>query len=137
MTKDETQALLSMLGSLWTSEEIDDGTIAVWHLALEPFPFEAMVRAGAQHMRASKFFPKPAELIDLMLAELAPQLSQGEAWEIVGRQIGKHGSAGQPMVRDPAVAAAIQAVGWKRLCLDDAKTVRPLFEKALTAAQQR
>lgn len=78
--------------------------------------------AAAQWIATGKYFPVPAELLELAADWQAPQLSPGEAWNIVKKFIGRYGhDAGRDKLNElPApVYEAVKMVGWRRICLDD------------------
>ena len=139
VNKTETGTMLLKLRAVWSSEEITPDKIDMYHWLLSDVPFEAVMLAVRAHMGTSAFFPKPAELLALLSAKEVTALSPGEAWEIVQRQINRHGWDGYDRVTfdDPAIAEAVRAVGWKRLCLEETKYVLTEFNRALVAAQDR
>lgn len=140
MNRQDTVKLLSILSSVWSDETVDDRKITAYLWAFEPFPYEAVEQAARLHMQRSRFFPKPAELLELM-AEQVPTITTGEAWELVLRQVRRHGTVGFADVTfdDPAIMAAVKSVGWRRICLDDDSKgyVRRDFDEALATAQRR
>lgn len=128
-----------MLASVWSNETIDDNKITVYLWVWEPFPYPAMEAAAKRYLGTGKFFPKPADLLELVAGEAVPEISHGAAWQEVQRQINAHGAAhGDRAVFDhPAVGIAVAAVGWKRLCLEETKYIVGEFNRALDAAQER
>lgn len=52
-----------------------------WHTALGHLPLEALKRAAAKHIRTSKFWPTPAEIGDLAIAE-AKDLREAMQWAL-------------------------------------------------------
>lgn len=139
VTKDETTKALLTLRAVWSNEEITPEKIEVYHWLLSDFTFEQVMGSVKTHMTTGTFFPKPAELLALLSAKEVPAISPGEAWEVVQRQINRHGWDGYDRVTfdDPAIAEAVKAVGWKRLCLEETKYVLTEFNRALVAAQDR
>lgn len=139
MNKTETGKMLMTLRAVWSGEEITPEKIDVYHRLLERYPFADVMRACMAHMSNSTFFPKPAELLKFLAESDAPPISAGEGWEQVQRQINRHGVSGfaDATFEHPAVAEAVRAVGWKRLCLEETKYIVPEFNKALSSAQER
>jgi hypothetical protein len=139
MNRPETMKILAILASVWSSEPIDDAKITAYQWALADVPYRAVEVAAGKLLRTAKFFPKPAEIMELIVDDL-PMVAPGEAWETVQRQIRKHGYKGWDQVQfgDEAISAAVSSVGWRRMCLDDdQRYIRRDFDAALEAAQQR
>lgn len=142
MNRQETTRLLTMLASVWSGETIDEDKITVYLWAWEPFPYLAMEAAAKRYLVTGKFFPKPAELAELIAEQAVPAISTGAAMQLVQKQINRHGSTGEADItfEDPAIMEAVKAVGWKRICLEDRSKgdfVLRDFDAALKAAQQR
>lgn len=142
MNRQETMQLLSMLGSVWSTEPITDEKITVYHAIFERFPFERVKDAGITYMTRGKFFPKPADLLELIAADAVPAISVGEAMQLVQKQINRHGYDGFDRVAfdDPAIMEAVKAIGWRRICLEDrlkGDYVLRDFGEALERAQAR
>lgn len=141
MEKSETLRILSMLKAVWSNEEITPEKIEVYHLVLADYPFEQIAAAARVHIGRSTFFPKPAELLAIVATAAVPEISGGDAWRIVTRQIGLHGYDGRARCDfgNPVIEAAVDQVGWRRICLesDPKGYIQRDFEKALIAAQER
>lgn len=140
MNKAETMKLLSILSSVWSNEPIDDAKITAYQWALSDVTYAAVEQAAKTLLRSAKFFPKPAEILELIISATVPEIPAGEAFEIVQRQIRKHGYAGLSDCDfgDEAITQAVRMVGWRRLCLDeDQKFIRRDFDAALETCQQR
>ena len=69
MTKVETGQLLSMLRAVWSTEEITPQKIEVYHWVLRDYDFEDLKAAVMTYIGRGKFFPKPAELLELVKAD--------------------------------------------------------------------
>lgn len=121
MHKSETAKVLSTLRAVWSNEEITPEKIEVYHWVIGDYTFDQMMTAARVHIGRGKFFPKPAELLEIVAETLVPAVSAGQAWELVLKQIGKHGRDGFGSVAfdDEAVLDAVKAIGWQRLCNDD------------------
>lgn len=141
MNRNQTTKLLTTLASVWSDETIDDAKINAYEWALSEMPYEIVEQAVKVWLRRSKWFPKPAELLDLITESAVPAVSSGEAWEVVMKQIRLHGFAGSEHCEfgDETILAAVKAVGWRRICLDDNSDgyVRRDFDLAMKAAQER
>lgn len=134
MTKDQTAKVLSMLKAVWSGEEISHDKVEVYHWVLGEFDFEQIMAAARIHVSRGKFFPKPAELLEIIAEQSVPAVSSGQAWELVLKQVGKNGRDGFGSVafEHQAITDAVKAVGWRRLCDDDNSKgyVRRDFEAA-------
>lgn len=140
MNRQETTKILMTLASVWSNETIDEPKITAYQWALADVPYPAVEQATRTLLRSAKFFPKPAEILELIADAHIPQVSTGEAWEIVQRQIRAHGHANfdQCDFGNDAILAAVKRVGWRRLCLDeDQRFIRRDFDEALENAQER
>jgi Domain of unknown function (DUF6475) len=85
---------------------------ATYFTALQRFEFAAVRRAVDQAILRLKFFPKVAELIELIEGD--PEVRGYEAWERVLQTIRRVSYASRVDFRDPAIHAAVQAMGgWR------------------------
>jgi hypothetical protein len=123
-----------MLASVWSGETIDADKIAAYTWALDDVTYAAVEAAAKVHLRRGKFFPKPAELLEIIAAETVPEIGPGEAWAEVQRCIN---SRHDHPYSHPAIGMAVRMVGWDRLCMDEMKYTKPAFYKALDAAMVR
>lgn len=141
MTIEGIAACHRVLRAIWLTEPITEDTIRAWQWAFEDYGDEQVAAAVRLHIKRSKWFPKPADLIELIAeaaagAELLPEV----AWREVVREIGRLGRlrGHERQFSDPLIAAAVDAVGWNLLCtteIDEARkqfifTMRPLQERA-------
>lgn len=142
MDRIETMKLLSILSSVWSGETIDDDKITAYQWALADVPYPLVEQAARVYLRRGKFFPKPAELLELIAEASVPEITSGEAWEVVRKQIGKHGFKGYERCDfgTQAIADAVRSVGWQRICLEDTSKgnfVRRDFDHAYEVAVKR
>src|SRR5215510_6469474 len=84
--------------------------------AIEDLPFDAVKAAANSHARHSKFFPRPADLRELVEGNLDDRAEQ--AWNALLPLIHRVGYTGTPTWTDPAMErAALSLFGsWRRLC---------------------
>lgn len=142
MTIQETTAMLSMLGSVWPHVPIDQAKIGIYHAALRHVAADDAADAALRWIATGKYFPVPAELLELVAERAAPQLSGGDAWAEVIRFVRRYGhDSGRDRLHElpSAVAEAVRAVGWRRICLDDNDRgyVTRDFEAAYLSAAKR
>jgi Domain of unknown function (DUF6475) len=108
----------------------DDVLTAMYFAALRRFEFDAVRRAVDQAISRLKFFPKVAELI--VLIEGDPEVRSHEAWERVLQTIRHVGYASRVDFQDPAIHAAVQAMGgWRTFWFLDRLPSDELGFKAL------
>ena len=90
-----------------------------WSPILEDLPDDLLERAAAEHIRESRFYPTPADLLARAVRrEDIP--TPEEAWRQVKGQISAVGIYGTPTWSHPAVSQAVEAMGWETLCSMDA-----------------
>lgn len=141
MTKTETGKILMTLKAVWSNEDISPEKIEAYHWLLGDFPFDQVVAAVRVYMTQGTFFPKPAEILALIATAEQPRVSGAQAWEIVTKQIRRHGFVGFASCdfEHAVILDAVEAVGWRRLCLDDDEKgfIRREFMVAFDAALHR
>lgn len=111
-------------------KEVDEATfkmmISSWHSFFEDVPVEVMVKAVQKHILMDGDFPPKVknlreEVMKIMNPIEAP-LSPEMAWEKGRKTVVSFGrynkDRGMERLReiDPAIARAINAVGWERIC---------------------
>lgn len=125
MTESETMALVALLfqayaGAPGATEERAD----IYRQLLSDLDAETAVLAVQGLIRTSKWLPTIAEIRAAATArDLGPQRSAAEAWGDVTHAIRYVGAYGAPIFQDPAVAAAVRALGWESLCIGDSSAM--------------
>jgi hypothetical protein len=121
--------VLALLGAVYPGFELKDLTVEVYLRLLADLPAEALEKAALDHIARSKFFPTIAELrqaaFDLLEA-IDPQPVPQQAWGLVQAEIERVGHAGTPKFEFLAIAQAVEALGWRALCVSD----NPIAERA-------
>ena len=138
MTISEATKLVAILKGVYLREQFTDASPRAFLWLLEDLPFDVVLQAAKIHGTRSKWCPTPAELRAIIAEMAVPKIPAGDAWEIVQKQIRRHGYADFASCDfgDPAITSAVRAVGWRRLCLDeDQKFIRREFDEALERAQ--
>ncbi len=84
--------------------------------ALKDLPFEAVVGALNQAVKASKYFPRPAEIRTYALGD-AEDVTEN-AWIAFRQAMGRVGSYASVIVHDAALAETVTAMfgGWVEAC---------------------
>lgn len=87
MNRGEVKKLLALLQAHAPQERVTDATTAVWEMAMDDVPYEAVLPAVRTWIRASKWFPKPVELRDLVLDHVCGLPTADDAWTAIEREI--------------------------------------------------
>jgi len=95
--------------------EISEFKLKIYKEALGDFSDEQIHKAMVMAIKGLRFFPKPAELIELM--EGNPEERAIEAWGLVLEVIKRHGANRSIVFEDPKISHVIEAMGgWPELC---------------------
>ena len=108
------------LCEVW-EREISPTLASVYFRILEPYPIEVVERAISEAIGRCRFFPKPAELLDLINGSNEDMEARGLLQATGVLQAVKRVGAYQTVVfADPVTAAVIQDGfgGWVKLCTD-------------------
>ena len=120
---------LKLLGEAYPAFQMSSSSIEVYVRLLSDLPAALLDQAAIEHVSRSAFFPTIAELraaaFDLLEAA-NPSLSPHEAWLLVQDEIQRLGHAGRPELADPLLVRAVDALGWRQLCLSD----NPIADRA-------
>ena len=117
-TDDEERAFVEVLFAMGEAFETSVSAIRAEMVcrALEDLPFEAVKAAAATHLRHGKFFPKPAELRELVEGNTDDQAEI--AWQWVPKEVRRVGYLGTPSYPDEATKRATEGLfgSWRALC---------------------
>ena len=92
-----------VLGEVF-NEQVSETRIEAYRIALDAYEFDAIDRAMRQAVTAQKFFPKPAELVELLEGSLDDRA--GQSWHVLLEAISDGGKASVKFL-DPAAAVAV------------------------------
>lgn len=126
--KDENRfrELMTVLGEIH-DRQITRLLLDVYWRILEPFPDEACIRAFHELIGRVKFFPKPAEFLELLEVRRGDQATS--AWLEVIAALKRYGTYRSVRFADPVIHSAIEAMGgWVRLGLMEERE-RPWRQK--------
>jgi hypothetical protein len=141
MNRQETTAILRILRTVWPNEQITEDRITAYQWALEDRAYPDVEDAAKQWLRTGKFFPKPAELLEILsVQDVAPELVPEVAWGEVLREASRVGQHGIPTWSNPLIGQACRSIGWREICLSDERyypTLRAQFREALKALYGR
>ena len=138
MERADKKAFAEMLAgacAVYDRRPLETAAIRIYWQCLRAYSMDDLQAAMARHIQTSKFFPKPAELIQLIEGTAGTQAVT--AWAAVMGAIRQVGSWGLPEFEDPAIDLAIRSLGgWKQLCLmreSEVGFVQKRFEDAYGA----
>jgi hypothetical protein len=123
------------MGELFDKKISTALTDAYW-IALEPFDDRACENAFKRLIATSKFFPRPADFIDLMVVKNV-DMAEVEATKVL-KAIKTLGAYQSVRFDDPVTTAVIQDSfgGWIRLCGDLTEAKESWFIKDFVRAYQ-
>lgn len=115
------QAILLAQGH-WPNFRVSRATPVSWERLLGDLDFELVITALDRLALESPEWPPGAGAIRAMakgsvVGEQAPDVD--EAWAEVLHTIRRVGNYGVPEFTHPAIAAAVDALGWKTLCMSE------------------
>lgn len=136
MTKQEAMKLVALLKAGWPRQELGAETISLYADMLKDIPLAEAQAAVQRIVQTSKWFPTIAEIRE-QVAEARCALDPPElAWGEVQRAISSVGAYHQPLFDNPAIQRAVNAMGWRQICLDEnLAATRARFVDAYKAAR--
>lgn len=117
MTKAEAYRVVAMIQGAWPRPPLPDGTGEVYAMSLADLDFERTKAAVTRLVQTSRFLPTVAEIREAAAKDRVSLPAPEEAWGVVRRAIGKHGSYRVPVFDCDEIQAATDAIGWKEICL--------------------
>jgi hypothetical protein len=138
MTPAETTKVLALLKASYPRQAVGRDNMKAYALMLGDLPFADVQRAVVRHVAESNWFPSIAELREAATGAASSAPDFDEAWAEVCSEIRRVGNYGRPEFSHPAVAAAVDAVGWRNLCLSTTPGVeRAAFRDCYAAGRKR
>lgn len=141
MNRQETARIIAILRTIWPDIPATDDTVTAWSWAFERESYSAVEDAVKRYMRTGTFAPKPAELLALIAQQrVGPDLIPERAWTEVLAEVKRvgHYRASERQFSHPLIAEAVDAIGWRDICLSESPDiVRAQFTKALRALMDR
>lgn len=123
MTEQQAISCVAILAGAYTRHEITRENLETYSEMLRDLDFEATQGAVKRLICKNKFFPAISEIrSEVANAACAGLLPAEIAWGEVLRQISKTGHSKIPTWSNPAMKAAVDAVGWRNICLTDNET---------------
>ena len=151
MTKAEFGTFTAALKTYYPREKDllpNDAAMQLWYKQLHDIPFPVAEAALDKWVALNKYSPSIAEFREVSATVVHAEAADwGEAWGAVLDAIRRHGLYGQRQAMeslDELTRRAVQAVGWRELCLSDNVSVeranfRSIYQDMVTRekAQQQ
>ena len=116
MTYPETVELFALLAAAYPKEPITEPQIALYATLLGSYSVETVRQAVfLRHIQQSPWFPRLNEVLDQMTQ--GDQADPDQAWAEVQHTIRTVGYYRHPTWSQPAIAQAVETLGWQNLCL--------------------
>ncbi len=128
---------LKILLTVFPDKKIDS---EVYWEFLKDLPDEDYLKAVTE-ISATQTELYPGSNLIAMIREKAlgrNELTNGEAWREVIKEISNTGSYGQPKFENPLITRAVECMGWRTLCLSENSAIdRAHFLKIYDALKKR
>lgn len=139
MTRSQALKCLAVLAASYPRNGLEKHNLDTYALMLEDLDF---VRVGEAMKRLTcklKWFPSIAEIrAEVAEAELGDVLPAELAWGEVQKAIGRYGYSRMPEWSSNEMTAAVDAIGWRNICLDEnVAATRARFIDAYGASRSR
>jgi len=114
--KPEFLSIMTVLSEIYDTE-VSDAKIEIYFEALKGTSIEQLKLATAEHVKTSKFFPKPAELIE---AEPDHDLDALREYQEARKMCSSVGSYRRPKFDNPRTEKTIKLMGgWFYFCITE------------------
>lgn len=128
MEQIEAEKLVTIFAAAFPQANLSEATVAVYVAALVPMTYRDGNLAVQRCVRECKWLPTVSEILDRIVQVTLSLPSAEEAWAEVHGIVKEWGYSMLPRYRDgvlsefsgwssPVVWAAVEAVGWRRICL--------------------
>jgi hypothetical protein len=138
MTEADTVRFMGIISDAFPDRlKVTPGMISIWAEMMVDISPEEAKAALVSYLADGP--PHPPALSDIRRRAAESRVGHidvGAAWEEVRRAIQKYGRDLDPPWSSPAIAGAVEAIGWRELCNtmdDDLPTVRAQWERYLRA----
>jgi hypothetical protein len=119
MNKAEAAKVVAILKATWSNHPFTPESPHAYWLGLQDLEFADVEVAIARAIQTETFCPVPATLRNILGANAATEPDPEAAWGEVQNQIRIMGYYRAPRFTDPAIAEAVQIMGWQTLCTAD------------------
>lgn len=120
MRRSESERCAEMV-SLAYREPLNEDALKLYATLIADLDYAAAVAAIHAHIQTEKWRPTVAELRERVAAATLSLPEPELAWGEVLRQISSYGCQreGRPQWSCPEIARAVEAVGWRSICLEE------------------
>lgn len=131
MTDQDKQAFQIAMAAMAEVYRVDvsESLLRTYWLIFQEYQLDAFNQAAQQAVMKLKWFPKPAELIELMNGD--EDAAADDAWLVLNKAIDEHGSYRSVIFSDGFLNRTVESFGWRTLCECDTesfdKFTRPQF----------
>ena len=126
---------LHLWGELY-NKQITPAVESVWVGLLKGYPLDDLKRAFEKVIKTCKFFPTPAEVIEMF--EGTEEERALVAFDKLKTAIQKHGAYTSVKFDDPAIHTAIEMLGgWVEVCFSDERFLENRFKQAYRVARKK
>lgn len=120
MTEVEAAKVVAILSASFPDSKWGEATCRAYESALADLDFELASDAVRRIVATSKFRPSISEIREAAAVVAVGERRAGaDAWGDVVKAVRYVGSYGAPKFDDPLTARAVEALGWRNLCLGD------------------
>lgn len=138
MNEAEAEKLVAVLEATYPNHPTKPQTATAYHWALADLPYPIVEAAIREALRSSRFFPTPAELRAVIAERLLGYPAPEEAWRQVQDRVRSVGHYGAPGFGEGPIAQAVDAIGWRNICLSETPGVeRAHFLRAYEGYRER
>lgn len=139
MRPEEAGVVLDMLVAAFPMRVMSEETVQLYAIFLADVDLDTGIEAVARWIARETKFPAIAELrawCEVVRGKGPPDADQ--AYAEVLRAVSRWGSRATPQWSHPAVSEAVDAIGWRDICMsDNPPALRAHFERAYVAAKKR
>lgn len=140
MRESEAKEIVAMLVGAYPHPPLPPSTVGVYAMALADLDYGDAKAAVMRMCCTAKWLPKISEIREEVARGRVKLPSPEEAWGIVRRAVGKHGSYRVPIFDCEEIHGAVEDIGWKTICLaqeGDASTRSRFCEAFKSRAARR
>ncbi len=140
-TPAEVAKIMAIMALAYPRYELRKESVDVYARLLSDLEVSQLELAAKHIMASSTFFPSIAEwrkaAFDITFNALEMP-TPFEAWQIVMGEVRRIGSYGRPDISNPIISRAVDAIGWRVICLsEEPEYTRAHFVKAYEALLKR
>lgn len=122
MTSEQTKELVAIIAATWTRPPVEKATVHAYAFGLADLDYGLAQEAVRSLMQTSRFLPTIAEIRERAVADRVKLPTPEEAWGIVRRAVNRIGSYQVAAFDCDEIQQAVDALGWRNICLDENET---------------